>query len=127
MVVLDSELLQMMVQVFIEHIVPLQFVQATEGKGFFSIEIVLPQLLSPTQVSYEALFFKSEILIVTHQECRGSGKAFFIGFLSYDHLLCEGPEEKPLQRIWLLVYIFVHHFVSNVAVGQHLGNAHFAP
>ena len=58
----------MMVQVFIEHIVPLLLVQPAERQRFFSVEIILSQLLRPSEVVYQAPFFSFKILVVAHQE-----------------------------------------------------------
>jgi hypothetical protein len=121
------ELRQMVVEVLVEHIVPLRFVQHPERVRFPAIEMRLAQLLRLSDVCNEPLFFPFKLLGIRHDKLRGRpavarvrhfvGHAFFHKSLQY----------KTHDPTGLGVLVLEGHLVGHVAVGEHLRHVHLAP
>ncbi len=117
----------MVVEVFVEEVVPLGACQGAEGVGVFVVEMVCTELLGFGEVIDQSFFFFFKIFGIGDPKMGGGLSVFGVGFF-VDHAVFDQQFENPFfegARFW--VKVGVDGFVGYVAVSQHLPDRHFAP
>ncbi len=103
----DPKLGEVMIQVFIKHIVPLIDVQPAERMGGFLVEIGFPQLLGFPDIRFQAILFRFKIPCVLDQKSRAGRQVAFVGACPDNPLFNKRPDDQLHQNVVLFVDVFV--------------------
>ena len=117
----------MVIQVLVKHYIPFFLAEFAKGKrlppyvGIFTRGLCLPHEIN------QSFLLRFKIPLIIYNEDWGRAGIFGVGFRADNSLLHKCLEHHPHEGIGLGMLVGEGHFVSDAAVGQHLGHVHLAP